>query len=284
VGEGEFTATHLAPDAGLDTWSAPDPGQKPDNRIESGLPVQVFEETTGWAHVRCSNGWETWVDAAKLVALATPGFVPTHRVVSSGVDARERPDGAEPVAARLDGGLLVSIANTWGGWVKVHFENGWEAWVDERGLTAGTAPAMAGATAVSPLAMWLPIVGAGLAILGGFLDWFPLTSAWDLGFVGLFTHKGPDLNSDFSAGLVLLLSAGAVIPLLTRRPLPRWWALAFAGVATNVAVMGFVLYLDLKVPGLSIGIGMFVTLIGGITMAVGALMAPRRVPSVALAL
>jgi SH3-like domain-containing protein len=279
VSDAEFTATHQAPDAGLETWNEPDPAQKPDNRIEAELPVLVLEETTGWAHVRCSNGWETWVDAAKLVALATPGFVPTHRVGASGVDARTRPDTAEPVAARLDGGLAVSIVNTWGGWVKVHFENGWEAWVDARGLTAGTASATAATTAASPLAMWLPIVGAAFAILGGFLDWFPQTSAWDLGFVGLFTHDGQDLASnDFSGGLVLLLSAGAMLPLLTRRPLPRWWALALAGVATNVALMGFVLYFDVKGPGLSIGIGMFVTLIGGIAMAVGALMAPRRAP------
>ncbi|MEX0663786.1 MAG: SH3 domain-containing protein [Acidimicrobiia bacterium] len=277
MSDGEFTATHQAPDAGLETWNAPDPAQKPDNRIEAALPVHVLEETTGWAHVRCSNGWETWVDAAKLVALATPGFVPTHQVVAAGVDARARPDMEEPVAARLDGGLPVSIANTWGGWMKVHFENGWETWVDQRGLTAGIASAVAGVTSASPLAMWLPIIGAAVAILGGFLDWFPQTSAWDLGFVGLFTHEGQDLASnDFSGGLVLLLSAGAALPLLTRRPLPRWWALAVAGVATNVALMGFVLYFDVKVPGLSIGIGIFVTLLGGIAMAVGALIAPRR--------
>jgi hypothetical protein len=62
------------------------------------------------------------------------------------------------------------------------------------------------------------------------------------------------------------------------------WALAFAGVATNVAVMGFLLYFDLfSGPGVSMGIGMFVTLLGGIAMAVGVLKAPRRSPSAALA-
>jgi hypothetical protein len=293
VAEGAFTATHLTPDAGSDTWTAPDPSRQPDNRIEGGQPVQVLEETTGWAHVRCTNDWEAWVDASKLVALATPGFVPTHRVAASGADARKRPDTGEPIEARVEGGLFVSIVNTWGGWVKVHFENGWEAWMDARGVAAGTAPAMAAATGpTSPLAIWLPIIGAGLAILGGFLHWLGDLSAWKLGFLGLFTHKTEDLfalNSSgglgakgFGAGVVLLLSAGAAIPLLTHRPLPRWWALAFAGVATNIALMGLLLYLD-KGSGTGIGIGLFVTLIGGITMAVGALMVPRASPRPALA-
>ncbi len=128
---------------------------------------------------------------------------------------------------------------------------------------------------------WLPIIGAAIAIGGGFLPWVSGgadTSAWDISIIGMFTHDADDFaNNDVSAGLVLLLAAGVAIPLLIRRPLPRILALAFAGVATNVAVLGFFLYFDLlEGPGVSMGIGMFVTLVGGIAMAVGALMAPRH--------
>ena len=284
MAEAGITATHLVPDAGIDTWSEPDPAKAADNRIEGGQPVEVLEETTGWAHVRCTNGWEAWVDAAKLVVLSTPGFLPTHRVVAGGTDARNRPDMAEPVAARLDPGLLVAVVNTWGGWSKVRCENEWEAWVDTNGLVAGTAPragAVVGAAApATPLAVWLPIAGAALAILGGFLDWFPLTSAWDLGFVGLFTHDPADLASnDFSGGLVLLLCVAAALPLITGRTLPRGWALIVAGVATNTALMGLFLYLDLG-EGIGIKIGLILTLLGAVAMGAGALMTPRRSVSI----
>ena len=278
----EFTATHLVPASGVDTWTEPDPEKQPDNRIEAGQPVELIEETTGWAHVRCTNGWETWVDASKLEALSTPGFIPTHRVVASGVDARESPDMAQPVAARLDPGLLVSVINTWGGWSKVKCENEWEAWVDTRGLVVGTAPGAGAATRVAaqanPLAMWLLIGGAAAVILGSFLDWYgPGASGWDLPFVALFDHT-TTAGNDFSAGLVLLLCAAAAIPLITRKPLPKVWALVVAGIATNVALMAMYLYLDVfdGVPGVGIKVGLILTLLGAGAMAAGALMTPRR--------
>jgi len=136
---------------------------------------------------------------------------------------------------------------------------------------------MAGATAASPLGIWLPIIGAAVAILGGFLGWIGQASAWDLGFIGVLNHELQDLaNNDLSAGLILLLTALAAIPLLTRRPLGRWMGLALAGVATNVALATIVLHFDVfGDSGAKLGIGVFVTLIGGAAMAWGALMAPR---------
>ena len=282
--EAGFTATHLVPASGVDTWTEPDPQKQPDNKIEAGQPVELLEETTGWAHVRCTNGWEAWVDASKLEALSTPGFVPTHRVAASGLDARESPDMEQAVAARLDPGLPVAVVNTWGGWSKVKCENEWEAWVDTRGLVsaiepaAGAVAATGAAVATNPLAMWLMIGGAAAAILGGVLDWYgpgPGASAWDLGFIGLITHDPEDLASNgFSAGLVLLVCAAAAIPLLTRTPLPKMWALAVAGVATNIALMGVYLYIDFG-EGSTIKLGLILTLLGAGAMAYGALTSPR---------
>jgi hypothetical protein len=275
----EITATHLVPGAGIDTWTEPDPEKPADNRIEGGQPVEVLEETTGWAHVRCTNGWEAWVDASKLEALSTPGFVPTHRVNAGGTDARDTPDMAQPVAARLDPGLPVVVINTWGGWSKVKCENEWEAWVDTRSVVAGSAPVGASAAAgvgapASPLAIYLQAGGAALAILGGFLDWFTGVTAWDLPFVGLIDHSSTAGN-DFSAGLVLLVCAAAAIPLFTRKPLPKMAAIALAGVATNVGLLGLYLKIDFGA-GVSMKIGLIVTLLGGAAMAAGALMIPRR--------
>lgn len=115
-----FTATHIAPAEGMDTWREPDPSQAPDNRLDPDLPVHVVEETTGWARVRCSNGWESWVDASKLVPIAAApvapaAFAPTHIVPATGLETRDRPDLARSPSNRLDPGLPVEIANRWGG-------------------------------------------------------------------------------------------------------------------------------------------------------------------------
>ena len=73
-----FTATHAAPPGGMQTWSTPDPAAAPDNQLGGGLPVQLLEETVGWGHVRCSNGWECWVDARLLVALGAARTRPRY--------------------------------------------------------------------------------------------------------------------------------------------------------------------------------------------------------------
>jgi hypothetical protein len=71
-----FAPTHHVPDGGIASWSSPDPQRGADGRLAGGLPVRLLEENTGWAHVRCTNGWETWVDARLLVAGASGGTSP----------------------------------------------------------------------------------------------------------------------------------------------------------------------------------------------------------------
>ncbi len=67
-----FEPTHTVPPDGVATWATPNPALAPDNRLGAGLPVQLLREHTGWGHVRCSNGWEAWVDARLLVAIPAP--------------------------------------------------------------------------------------------------------------------------------------------------------------------------------------------------------------------
>ena len=61
-----FRPTHRAPAGGLDAFDAPG-AAAPTARLDPGLDVLVLEQQGDWAHVRCSNGWETWVDARMLV-------------------------------------------------------------------------------------------------------------------------------------------------------------------------------------------------------------------------
>lgn len=161
-----FEPTHSVPPDGISTWSTPDPSAAPDNRINPGLPVQVLEETTGWAHVRCSNGWECWVDARLLIATATPPpaaaptaapvavpepapppapqpesepastFAPTHRAPATGLGTREQPDPTLQPSNRIDPGLDIEVLERAGDWARVRCSNGWEIWVDGRYLVA----------------------------------------------------------------------------------------------------------------------------------------------------
>lgn len=271
-----FAPTHTASADGMDTWVEPDPNRASDNRLDPELPVQVLEETTGWARVRCSNGWETWVDASKLEVIETGAFAPTHTVPAGGLETRERPELDRAPDNRLDPGLPVAVTNEWGDWAKVRCENGWETWVDARGLRRAVQSAPAVAGGFSPLAIWLPIAGAAVAVLGGFLPWYSAggdsITAWDIPIVSLFTHDNSDL--DLKTGVVLFLVAVALVPLVTGRPLPRLAAGAVAGVATNVGLLGLILYFDLPEPRPDIGVGLILVLAGGVAMAVGPLLSP----------
>jgi SH3-like domain-containing protein len=271
VRDEQFTPTHRVPATGMPTWNEPDPNRAADNRLAPDLAVQVLEETTGWARVRCSNGWEAWGDATTLVPIARPAFTPTHRVPDTGLETRETPDVAQPANNRLGPGLPVAVVHAWGDWAKARCDNGWEAWVDGRSLLPMRT------ASPSPPALWLLVLGAAVGVLGGFLPWFSAggesISAWDIEFVELLTHEESDFN--LKTGVVLLLVVLAGLPLVTRRMLPRWAGVAVAGVATSLAGLGFVLYFDLPEPRPDLGIGIVLTLVGAIVMAAGALLSPR---------
>jgi hypothetical protein len=63
--------THLVPDGGLGGWTTPS-ADLPPTPLQAGLPVQVLQSQGAFANVRCSNGWETWVEAGRLVPIAGP--------------------------------------------------------------------------------------------------------------------------------------------------------------------------------------------------------------------
>ncbi len=62
-----WTPTHRVPAGGVAAWEHPDPQAQPVARLDEGLDVQVTREALGWAHIRCSNGWEAWVDGRRLI-------------------------------------------------------------------------------------------------------------------------------------------------------------------------------------------------------------------------
>jgi hypothetical protein len=66
----EYTQTHVVPTEGLPAWAAPDGSTPPAANLDPGLDVMLLERRGEWAKVRCSNGWEAWVDDRRLVESA----------------------------------------------------------------------------------------------------------------------------------------------------------------------------------------------------------------------
>ena len=262
-----FRPTHETPAAGLPAWSEPDPRWAAEHTLEPGLPLQLVQSSPDWSRVRCSNGWECWVQTR---GIAPTRFRPTHTVPPGGLEYRTAADAALPAAGRLDPGLPVAVVEETMGWAHVQCSNGWGTWVDGRLLARyeATGPSPAGIL----LPAWLLMAGALVAIVGGFLPWYSAggssVDGWDIDVVTLFTHDPSDVNLE--TGLVLLLVALAALPLVTRRPLSRWPALALAAIATNTAILGFVLWLDFPSPRPSMGVGLVLTALGGVVMAIGA--------------
>src|SRR5256884_9554542 len=74
----EYSQTHVVPTDGLPAWAGPDGSAAPAANLDPGLDVMLIELRGDWAHVRCSNGWEAWVDGRRLIVSApAPTTAPT---------------------------------------------------------------------------------------------------------------------------------------------------------------------------------------------------------------
>jgi hypothetical protein len=146
----EYRQTHVVPTEGLPAWAGPDGSAAPAANLDPGLDVMVLVEQGAWAHIRCSNGWEAWVDARRLVVSAPasataptpapppPAAAPPPPPTQTGPPSAAwgtpgaaaapagvpRPSpgfqiGAGPIVA-LVGGLLYFIAS-WLAWLRFEF-------------------------------------------------------------------------------------------------------------------------------------------------------------------
>lgn len=64
-----YAPTHVVPWTGLHAWPAPDVRLTIGAVLDPDLDVAVLAWHGEWAHVRCSNGWEAWVDGRLLVPI-----------------------------------------------------------------------------------------------------------------------------------------------------------------------------------------------------------------------
>src|SRR5436305_9856885 len=74
----EYGQTHVVPAEGMPAWAGPDGSVAPAANLDPGLDVMLIESRGAWAYVRCSNGWEAWVDGRRLIVSApAPTTAPT---------------------------------------------------------------------------------------------------------------------------------------------------------------------------------------------------------------
>ena len=218
-------------------------------------------------------------------------FAPTHIVPAEGMASWATPDPATPQAARLQPSLPVQQLERRGEWIHVLCSNGWTTWVDGRLLLP--APASSPAPGAAPLGAptpmpsrpqpvaarttpWPPginpvvVLGGALALFGGLLPWLSAqgtsVSAWDIPIGAIL--PGVDPSSGPKIGAFLLVGVVVLLPLLTRRRLPIIPRALVGIVATNTA--GSALMLGLRSdPRLNPGIGLLMTLAGGLLVLFG---------------
>ena len=288
---GPFSPTHTVPPNGTPTWPTPDPNRPAEGRLDPGLPVEVVAFSGAWAQVRCSNQWVTWVDGRTLVPLAAAAvgsapvapsapvaapFAPTHQIPAGGLEVRDRPDPAVPALTTSPEGQAVQVVGGGGGWTQVRFDNGWEGWVDGSRLVAWGTPLASAAGSANLVAVWLPIGGAVLVVLGALLPWFSVVetaNAFDIPLAILFdktsTSTAPDVGWFLLPVVVVLVAPvlGAALP----RPL-----LAVLGALPIVLVVLFLrLYASFPSPRPDLGAGLFLTLVGGGCIAIAAALPSR---------
>jgi hypothetical protein len=71
----DYSQTHVVPTEGLPAWAGPDGSGPPAANLDPGLDVMLVESRGEWAYIRCSNGWEAWVDGRRLI-VSQPASTP----------------------------------------------------------------------------------------------------------------------------------------------------------------------------------------------------------------
>jgi hypothetical protein len=93
----DYSQTHAVPSEGLPAWANPDGSGPPAANLDPGLDVMMLESRGDWAHIRCSNGWEAWVDGRRLlVSQPSPAGAPGAAAPAPPPQAAPPPTAAPP--------------------------------------------------------------------------------------------------------------------------------------------------------------------------------------------
>jgi hypothetical protein len=279
----EYTQTHVVPTEGLPAWAGPDGSVPPAANLDPGLDVMVLESRGEWAYIRCSNGWEAWVDGRRLVVsapapAAAPPPTPPLPAQPAAPPAPEPAPSTPPPAETVPAQPAQPSA----------------AWGTPGATAAPAAPRAAGGFAIGP--------GQVVAFIGGLLFF---VSAWFTWIGYEFTAGGTSASESFSAyripahflldsqsesgglslGIVIAFFGFACIAAAILGALNRRLGVLslIAGIAAFLVVLLFFVQtknLSDLLPGFVdtgyfslLGFGAYVGLIGAIAAAVGGILA-----------
>lgn len=150
-------------------------------------------------------------------------------------------------------------------------------------LPAQALPAEPAAVPAAPLNPYRPvlaIVGIIVVTLSTVLPWVSVfgasVNAWDVPFFLLLTNEAT--ATEFSTGIVLLVVILGAIPLLTGRPLPVAASVTLGAVAVSTGALAIFRLVSQPTPRPGIGIGVYLTLAGGVLVAYEGVRAHGRRP------
>ena len=198
-------------------------------------------------------------------------FSATHVACEHGAPTWPVNDPESAAGPDLEPGLWVEVVETHDDWARIRCENGWYAWTDARWLNDISVCEDRPLQTTSGLLKLLGPIGGALCVLGAFLPWFSSGNAsitgWHFWFWALLRDQASAAGP--RASLLVLLSGLAMVPQVAR--VNRWALLGCSAPAGNVVALILFRYFSAPSAGRpSIGVGVYVMVIGTASIATGA--------------
>lgn len=266
-----FYPTHRTPEGGLAAWDVPDGARQPVTQVDPGLEVQVDESQGAWMRVTFSNGWSAWVDGRLLETLPATTAPPPPPPSPATPDART----LTAHAAGPDSGVTTE-------WAEQYLAGGEQSETTSQGIDT------------KALMRYLGVAGGAAVALSSFMGWFAVagqsTSAFKIPIQYLFASKQKMAelgDKGLKLGLLMLLigAAGAALAFVPKIAFAQKVAGGLALLIVTDFVKQTMTLLDLfketgggaQTPGLisTLGIGVFVALIGGIGLIMAKPLRPQ---------
>ncbi|MEZ5116740.1 MAG: hypothetical protein R2737_10770 [Candidatus Nanopelagicales bacterium] len=298
-----FVPTHTVPDGGLDAWTRPDPALAPEARLDPWLEVSLLQTWGGWSRVACSNGWTCWVDGSALAPVRAapappppaappppppsappPAYAappPTAPPPTAYAAPQQAAYGAPPPAAYPGPGQPGQLGSYAQAYTAAYPQGMPPAAI------AATGAARAGST---PMRLGIAMIGAAVVVVGAFLPWLSLQGAPSIGSPDIPLQALVDINtvSDGPIDVVVLLIAAAVVAVIGSVS-PRWtlfrriagWTVVLAASLWVAQIQRQLSEIPAGTPDAptlfsTVGFGVYVTIVGGLLVALGPGAKPPR--------
>jgi hypothetical protein len=292
------------PGGGLPVWATPDASAPTVAALDPGLAVLTVQRWGDWAAIVCSNGWGGWVDGRALLAATlppSPAPSPAPAPSRAPEPTTRLTPAPPPPAPQWPGaggaGVLGPPAPPAAPWAPGPPAPAPTAWTPPGTAVPRPTPLPTASWVGLPQAFrWPPppwLAGAVLVLLGVFVSWSDIagfgTGAFDIPIQFLVDRT--EVTGGIKVGLlVLVLLALAVVawarphhPLLGQVTGAVWGQIA--GGLVLVVAAAFALqwhrylgiYPEEQRPGYvgSLGVGLYLTIVGGALLVVGDRAWPR---------